>query len=162
MGEQQSYYLENEEYADFLEGWDAGFYAKYADTLCPDEPGGKGGSAGGSLPGNTLFERMANLSRGTSSSDGDADDEDDDGDVEDIIANQKRFLEEFYYYHQQIRGLPLSLQIGRMDFDEGREWFYDTSLDAVRLSDFIQFRRFEIRHGWMIVGSANNQGAVQP
>ena len=41
MGEQQSYYLENEEYADFLEGWDAGFYAKYADTLCPDEPGGK-------------------------------------------------------------------------------------------------------------------------
>ncbi len=60
-------------------------------------------------------------------------DEDDDGDVEDIIANQKRFLEEFYYYHQQIRGLPLSLQVGRMDFDEGREWFYDTSLDAVRL-----------------------------
>ena len=41
MGEQQSYYRENEEYADFLEGWDPRFYAKYADTLCPDEPGGK-------------------------------------------------------------------------------------------------------------------------
>ena len=41
MGEQQRYYRENEEYADFLEGWDPGFYAKYADTLCPDEPGGK-------------------------------------------------------------------------------------------------------------------------
>ena len=41
MGEQQSYYRENEEYADFLEGWHAGFYAEYADTLCPDEPGGK-------------------------------------------------------------------------------------------------------------------------
>ena len=41
MGEQQNYYHENEEYADFLEGWDASFYAKYADTLCPDEPGGK-------------------------------------------------------------------------------------------------------------------------
>ena len=41
MGEQQSYYRENEEYAEFLEGWDPGFYAKYADTLCPDEPGGK-------------------------------------------------------------------------------------------------------------------------
>ena len=41
MGEQQSYYRENEEYAEFLEGWDPSFYAKYADTLCPDEPGGK-------------------------------------------------------------------------------------------------------------------------
>ena len=41
MGDQQSYYRANEEYADFLEGWDAGFYAKYADTLCPDEPAGK-------------------------------------------------------------------------------------------------------------------------
>ena len=41
MGDQQSYYRENEEYADFLKGWDAGFYAKYADTLCPDEPAGK-------------------------------------------------------------------------------------------------------------------------
>ncbi|HJN82552.1 MAG TPA: class I SAM-dependent methyltransferase, partial [Verrucomicrobiota bacterium] len=41
MGEQQKYYRENEEYADFLEGWDASFYAKYADALCPDEPGGK-------------------------------------------------------------------------------------------------------------------------
>ena len=41
MGDQQSYYRENEEYADFLEGWDAGFYSKYADTLCPDEPAGK-------------------------------------------------------------------------------------------------------------------------
>ena len=38
MGDQQNYYRENEEYADFLEGWDPGFYAKYADTLCPDEP----------------------------------------------------------------------------------------------------------------------------
>ena len=41
MGDQQNYYRENEEYADFLEGWDPRFYAKYADTLCPDEPGGK-------------------------------------------------------------------------------------------------------------------------
>ena len=41
MGEQQNYYRENEAYADFLENWDAGFYAKYADALCPTEPGGK-------------------------------------------------------------------------------------------------------------------------
>ena len=41
MGEQQNYYRENEEYADFLEGWDPAFYAKYANTLCPDEPAGK-------------------------------------------------------------------------------------------------------------------------
>lgn len=41
MGDQQNYYRENEEYANFLDGWDSGFYAKYADTLCPDEPGGK-------------------------------------------------------------------------------------------------------------------------
>ena len=30
MGEQQDYYRENEAYADFLDNWDAGFYAKYA------------------------------------------------------------------------------------------------------------------------------------
>ena len=41
MGDQQNYYRENEEYANFLEGWDPGFYAKYADTLCPDAPGEK-------------------------------------------------------------------------------------------------------------------------
>ncbi|MGE4632596.1 MAG: alginate export family protein, partial [Planctomycetota bacterium] len=63
----------------------------------------------------------------------DEEDDDNGGDVEDIIANQKRFLEEFYYFQQGVRDLPVSLQIGRMDFDEGREWFYDTSLDAVRL-----------------------------
>ena len=41
MGEQQSYYRENKEYADFLEGWNPVFYAKYANTLCPAEPAGK-------------------------------------------------------------------------------------------------------------------------
>ncbi len=41
MGEQQKYYRENDKYADFLEGWDVSFYAKYADTLCPEESGGK-------------------------------------------------------------------------------------------------------------------------
>ena len=41
MGEQQDYYRENEAYADFLDNWDAGFYAKYADALCPAGPDGK-------------------------------------------------------------------------------------------------------------------------
>jgi cell division protein FtsZ len=46
--------------------------------------GGQGGGQGGggapsSLPGNTLFERMANLSRGASSTDEDDEDDDDDG-----------------------------------------------------------------------------------
>ncbi len=41
MANQQDYYRENEVYAEFLDGWDAGFYAKYADTLCPAEPDGK-------------------------------------------------------------------------------------------------------------------------
>ena len=41
MANQQSYYHKNEEYAEFLDGWDSGFYAKYAETLCPDEPGGQ-------------------------------------------------------------------------------------------------------------------------
>lgn len=43
-------------------------------------------------------------------------------------------LEELYYFERNVGGYPLSLQIGRMDFDEGREWFYDSSLDAVRLT----------------------------
>ena len=41
MGEQQDYYRENEAYADFLDNWDAGFYAKYADAVCPAGPDGK-------------------------------------------------------------------------------------------------------------------------
>lgn len=41
MGHQDSYYRHNEAYAEFLAGWDAGFYAKYADTLRPDRPGGR-------------------------------------------------------------------------------------------------------------------------
>ncbi len=35
MGHQESY-RHNEAYAEFLAGWDAGFYAKYTDTLRPD------------------------------------------------------------------------------------------------------------------------------
>lgn len=41
MGEQQDYYRENEAYTDFLDSWDAGFYVKYADALCPAGPDGK-------------------------------------------------------------------------------------------------------------------------
>ena len=39
MGHQDTYYQHNEAYAEFLAGWDAGFYAKYADTLKPLESG---------------------------------------------------------------------------------------------------------------------------
>ena len=38
---QQSYYRNNEAYAEFLAGWDAGFYAKYAEALQPAQPGGR-------------------------------------------------------------------------------------------------------------------------
>lgn len=38
MGHQETY-LHNEAYAGFLAGWDEGFYAKYADTLRPDQAG---------------------------------------------------------------------------------------------------------------------------
>ena len=34
----QDTYRHNEAYAEFLAGWDAGFYAKYADTLRPARP----------------------------------------------------------------------------------------------------------------------------
>ena len=37
----QETYRHNEAYAQFLAGWDAGFYAKYADTLKPSEPGAR-------------------------------------------------------------------------------------------------------------------------
>lgn len=39
MSHQESYYRQNEAYAEFLAGWDAGFYAKYADTLQPEKGG---------------------------------------------------------------------------------------------------------------------------
>ncbi len=40
MGHQETY-LHNEAYAEFLAAWDAGFYAKYADTLRPARPGAR-------------------------------------------------------------------------------------------------------------------------
>ncbi len=40
MGHQETY-RHNEAYAQFLAGWDAGFYAKYADTLRPARPGAR-------------------------------------------------------------------------------------------------------------------------
>lgn len=39
-GHQESY-RHNEAYAQFLAGWDDGFYAKYTDTLKPDHPGAR-------------------------------------------------------------------------------------------------------------------------
>ena len=36
-----SYYRQNEAYAEFLAGWDAGFYAKYAETLKPRQAGAR-------------------------------------------------------------------------------------------------------------------------
>lgn len=41
MGHQDSYYRHNEAYAAFLANWDEGFYAKYADTLRPVQPGAR-------------------------------------------------------------------------------------------------------------------------
>ena len=41
LSHQDSYYKQNEDYAKFLAGWDAGFYAKYADTLKPTTPGAR-------------------------------------------------------------------------------------------------------------------------
>lgn len=38
MGHQESY-RHNQDYTDFLAGWDETFYAKYADTLKPQTPG---------------------------------------------------------------------------------------------------------------------------
>ena len=40
MGHQETY-RQNEAYARFLAGWDAGFYAKYADALQPSTPGAR-------------------------------------------------------------------------------------------------------------------------
>ena len=37
----QESYRHNEAYAAFLAGWDAGFYAKYADTLRPASGGAR-------------------------------------------------------------------------------------------------------------------------
>ena len=54
--------------------------------------GGAGGGAGGVPPGNTLFERMANLSRGSSSPARGEEDEDDDDDPGSPTLNIPRFL----------------------------------------------------------------------
>ncbi|MBG85451.1 MAG: hypothetical protein CMO80_00930 [Verrucomicrobiales bacterium] len=41
MSHQDSYYKDNEAYAEFLSGWDPAFYGKYVDTLRPDWPKGR-------------------------------------------------------------------------------------------------------------------------
>lgn len=40
MSHQQTY-LNNEQYAEFLQNWDENFYVKYAQSLRPDKPGGR-------------------------------------------------------------------------------------------------------------------------
>lgn len=41
MSHQESYYKNNEAYADHLTAWDASLYSKYADTLKPAQPGAR-------------------------------------------------------------------------------------------------------------------------
>ena len=41
MGHQDTYYKENEAYAEHLANWDPALYAKYADTLRPARPGAR-------------------------------------------------------------------------------------------------------------------------
>ncbi len=41
MSHQDTYYRQNEAYAEFLAGWDEGFYAKYADSLRPERAGAR-------------------------------------------------------------------------------------------------------------------------
>ncbi|HEY0456737.1 MAG TPA: class I SAM-dependent methyltransferase [Verrucomicrobiae bacterium] len=41
MGHQETYYRNNKAYAEFLAGWDAAFYSKYARTLAPEKTGGR-------------------------------------------------------------------------------------------------------------------------
>lgn len=41
LSHQDTYYRTNEAYAEFLANWDAAFYAKYADALRPERPGGR-------------------------------------------------------------------------------------------------------------------------
>jgi SAM-dependent methyltransferase len=41
MSRHETFYRQNQAYADFLAGWDEGFYAKYADTLRPATAGGR-------------------------------------------------------------------------------------------------------------------------
>jgi SAM-dependent methyltransferase len=41
MSHQDTYYKNNEAYAEHLAAWDPKLYAKYADTLRPDEPGAR-------------------------------------------------------------------------------------------------------------------------
>ncbi|MDE0959583.1 MAG: alginate export family protein [Planctomycetota bacterium] len=54
-------------------------------------------------------------------------------DAFDVAPDQEFAVEEAYFFQQDIfQGNPISVQLGRMDFDEGREWFYDTSLDGIR------------------------------
>ncbi len=48
MSHQESY-RQNEAYAEFLAGWDAGFYAKYADTLRPARAGARVRVVGGGV-----------------------------------------------------------------------------------------------------------------
>jgi SAM-dependent methyltransferase len=40
VSHQDTYYRQNEAYAEFLANWDAGFYSKYTDALRPPNPGG--------------------------------------------------------------------------------------------------------------------------
>ena len=58
-------------------------------------------------------------------------------------------LVEGYYYERDIKNLPIAVQVGRQRFEEGREWFYDSNLDAIRL--YYELGEFELEYSWSTI-----------
>ena len=48
------------------------------------------------------------------------------------VATHEIEVQEAYVTAHRVAGLPLDVQVGRQRFRDGREWFYDEYLDAVR------------------------------
>lgn len=49
-----------------------------------------------------------------------------------LVASHEIEVQEAYLTAHRVGGLPLDVQVGRQRFRDGREWFYDEYMDAVR------------------------------
>jgi hypothetical protein len=60
---------------------------------------------------------------------------------EDLLADTRQGVSDFFvergemwFYSEQILGSPFSLDVGRLDFEDDRRWWWDEDLDAARVT----------------------------
>ncbi|MBU0756132.1 MAG: alginate export family protein, partial [Planctomycetes bacterium] len=74
------------------------------------------------------------------------------------------FLErgEMWFHVDEVAGLPLGLEAGRLDFEDDRRWWWDTALDAVRLIYGTDTFEIALAAGEELVSARTDRGYIEP